>query len=169
MPEPAVNGASGIAVGMATNIPPHNLGEICDAVTILLDNPEISTDELTKSSRARTSPPAASSSAAQAIKQAYGDGRGRIVIRARTHVEETRTGRAQIIVTELPYQVNKAPSSASIAELVKARKIEGISDLRDESRPPRHAHRHRAEARRPGRAPSSTPSTSTRRCSPPSP
>ncbi|HEY7466038.1 MAG TPA: DNA gyrase subunit A, partial [Dehalococcoidia bacterium] len=114
-------------------IPPHNLTEVCDAIAAMIDRPEISTEELTDIVKGPDFPTGGIIFGRQAIKQAYSDGRGRIVVRARTHVEESRTGRTQIIVTELPYQVNKAALVARIAELVKARKIEGISDLRDES------------------------------------
>ena len=133
IPNLLVNGASGIGVSLATNIPPHNLGEVLDAVTALLDNPDISSDELTNIVKGPDFPTGGMIFGRNAIKQAYSDGRGRIVVRARAHAEESRTGRAQIVVTELPYQVNKAALVARIADLVKTRKIDGISDLRDES------------------------------------
>ena len=133
VPNLLINGASGIGVSLATNIPPHNLGEVCDAISLLLDQPESTTDELTEIVKGPDFPTGGIIFGRQAIKQAYSDGRGRIVVRARAHVEEAPSGRAQIIVTELPFQVNKAALVGRIAELVKARKIEGISDLRDES------------------------------------
>jgi DNA gyrase subunit A len=150
VPNLLVNGASGIGVSLATNIPPHNLGEIIDAVAALIDRPEITTDELCNIVKGPDFPTGGIIFGKQAIKQAYSDGRGRIVVRARAHVEESRSGRAQIIVTELPFQVNKAALVARIAELVKARKIEGISDLRDES--DRHGMRIVIELGRGGQA-----------------
>ena len=150
VPNLLINGASGIGVSLATNIPPHNLTEICDAMQALLDNPDITTDELTNIVKGPDFPTGGIIFGRQAIKQAYSDGRGRIVIRARTHVEESRTGRAQIIVTELPFQVNKAALVGRIAELVKTRKIDGISDLRDES--DRHGMRIVIELSRGGQA-----------------
>jgi DNA gyrase subunit A len=133
IPNLLINGASGIGVSLATNIPPHNLSEVLDAVSALLDNPDISSDELTNIIKGPDFPTGGIIFGRNAIKQAYSDGRGRIVVRARAHIEESRTGRAQIVVTELPYQVNKAALVSRIAELVKQRKIEGISDLRDET------------------------------------
>src|SRR4051812_16464699 len=133
VPNLLINGASGIGVSLATNIPPHNLTEVCDAISAMLENPDISNDEITDIIKGPDFPTGGIIFDRQGIKQAYADGRGRIVIRSRAHVEESRTGRAQIIVTELPFQVNKAALVARIAELVKTRKIEGISDLRDES------------------------------------
>src|SRR4051812_25724962 len=133
VPNLLVNGASGIGVSLATNIPPHNLGEVVDAMTAMLNNPDITSDELSDIIKGPDFPTGGIIFGKQAIKQAYAEGRGRIVIRAKARTEESRTGRLQIIVTELPFQVNKAALVARIAELVKARKIEGISDLRDES------------------------------------
>jgi DNA gyrase subunit A len=133
IPNLLVNGASGIGVSLATNIPPHNLNEVVDAMIAVLNDPDIASDELTNIIKGPDFPTGGIIFGRQAIKQAYSEGRGRIVIRARAHTEESRTGRLQIIVTELPFQVNKASLVARIAELVKARKIEGISDLRDES------------------------------------
>jgi DNA gyrase subunit A len=150
VPNLLINGASGIGVSLATNIPPHNLGEICDAMTLLLERPDVTTEELTNIVKGPDFPTGGIIFGRQAIRQTYSDGRGRIVVRARTHVEESRTGRAQIIVTELPYQVNKAALVARIAELVKARKIDGISDLRDES--DRHGMRVVIELSRGGQA-----------------
>lgn len=150
VPNLLINGASGIGVSLATNIPPHNLGEVCDALIALIDRPETTTDELTNIVKGPDFPTGGIIFGRQAIRQTYSDGRGRIVTRARTHVEESRTGRTQLIITELPYQVNKAALVARIAELVKARKIEGISDLRDES--DRHGMRVVIELGRGGQA-----------------
>ena len=150
VPSLLINGASGIGVSLATNIPPHNLSEVCDAVTVLIDRPEMTTDELTGIIKGPDFPTGGIIFGRQAIKQTYSDGRGRIVVRGRAHIEEARSGRAQIVVTELPFQVNKAALIARIAELVKARKIEGISDLRDES--DRHGMRVVIEMGRSGQA-----------------
>jgi DNA gyrase subunit A len=132
LPNLLVNGASGIAVGMATNIPPHNLGEVVDALVRLIDDPEISTEDLV---RIIPGPdfPTGGMIYARDIAQVYATGHGRIVMRAQVEFEESRNGREQIIVRELPYQVNKARLLSSIAELVNEKKIEGIADLRDES------------------------------------
>jgi DNA gyrase subunit A len=134
VPNLLVNGAAGIAVGMATNIPPHNLGEVIDAVSALIDNPELSVDELMQYLPGPDFPTGGIINGAAGIVQAYRTGRGRILIRARTEIEtDPETGREAIIVTELPYQVNKARLIEKIAELVKEKKLEGISELRDES------------------------------------
>ena len=133
-PHLLVNGASGIAVGMATNIPPHNLGEVIDAVLALIDDPNISLLELIKRIPGPDFPTAGIINGAQGIYAAYTTGRGRVHTRARTHIEPLDDkGRESIIVTELPYQVNKARLVEKIAELVRDKKIEGISELRDES------------------------------------
>ena len=132
LPNLLVNGASGIAVGMATNIPPHNLGEVCDALVRLIDDPEISTEDLVRIIPGPDFPTGAMIYARD-IAQVYATGHGRIVMRAQVEFEESRNGREQIIVRELPYQVNKARLLANIAELVNDKKIEGIADLRDES------------------------------------
>jgi DNA gyrase subunit A len=150
VPNLLINGASGIGVSLATNIPPHNLGEVCDALAQLIDRPDITSDELTNIIKGPDFPTGGIIFGRQAIKQAYSDGRGRIVVRAKSHVEEIRNGRAAIIVTEVPYQVNKAALVARIAELVKTRKIDGISDLRDES--DRHGMRIVIELGRGGQA-----------------
>lgn len=150
VPNLLINGASGIGVSLATNIPPHNLGEVCDALALLIENPEATTEDLTGIIRGPDFPTGGIIFGRQAIRQAYSDGRGRIVVRARTHVEEIRNGRTAIIVTEVPYQVNKAALIARIAELVKAKRIEGISDLRDES--DRHGLRVVIELSRGGQA-----------------
>ncbi len=133
-PNLLVNGSAGIAVGMATNVPPHNLGEVIDACVALIDDPEIGVDGLMDYLPGPDFPTAAIINGADGIRDAYRTGRGRVYIRARTHMEPLEGGqREAIIVTELPYQVNKARLIEKIAELVKERKLEGISELRDES------------------------------------
>jgi DNA gyrase subunit A len=134
LPNLLVNGASGIAVGMATNIPPHNLSEVCDGLIHLIDNPEATVDELIEIIPGPDFPTGGIILGREGIKAAYATGKGRVVIRARTVIEEAGRGnRFQIIVTELPYQVNKAALIEKIAELVKVGRIDGIHDLRDES------------------------------------
>jgi len=133
LPNLLVNGASGIAVGMATNIPPHNLGEVVDAMVYLIDNPEATVEELVERLPGPDFPTGGIILGREGILAAYATGRGRIVVRARAHIEETGRGRTSIIVTELPYQVNKAALIERIAELVKSGRLEGIHDLRDES------------------------------------
>jgi len=150
VPNLLVNGASGIGVSLATNIPPHNLGEVADAIALLIDEPDTTVDELTNIILGPDFPTGGIIFGREGIRRAYREGRGRIVTRARAHVEEARSGRPQIIVTELPFQVNKAAMVGRIAELVKARKIEGISDLRDES--DRHGMRVVIELGRTGQA-----------------
>ena len=132
-PNLLVNGAGGIAVGMATNIPPHNLGEVIDACCALVDNPETSIDQLLELVPGPDFPTGASIIGRTAIREAAHFGRGSIVMRARTHIEEIRKDREAIVVTEIPYQVNKARMIERIAELVHEKVIEGIADLRDES------------------------------------
>ena len=167
-PNLLVNGASGIAVGMATSIPPHNLAEICDAVTLLIDAPDTTTDDLVEIVKGPDFPTGGiiyrmrreheydadgqrQDVLRDAVKQTYADGRGRIIVQARTHIEESARGnRMQIIVNELPYQVNKAAMIERIAHLVRDKKIEGISDLRDES--DRHGMRIVIELSRTGQA-----------------
>ena len=134
VPNLLVNGSSGIAVGMATNIPPHNLTEVVNACLALIDKPDSSIDDLMQLVPAPDFPTAGILYGVDEIRQAYRTGRGRVVIRARAAVEtDEKRGRQSIIVTELPYQVNKANLLEKIAELVKDGKIEGISELRDES------------------------------------
>ncbi|HGG58753.1 MAG TPA: DNA gyrase subunit A, partial [Gammaproteobacteria bacterium] len=135
IPNLLVNGSAGIAVGMATNIPPHNLGEIVDACVAVIDDPSISIDDLMEHVPGPDFPTAAFINGARGIRQAYKTGRGKIYMRARTHFETDSSGGRgdRIIVTELPYQVNKAKLLEKIAELVKEKKIEGITELRDES------------------------------------
>ena len=132
IPNLLVNGTSGIAVGMATNIPPHNLNEIIAGCLALIDNPNTTIDELIHLIPGPDFPTAAIINGRSGIIDAYRTGRGRVYVRARTHIEEEE-GRQAIIITELPYQVNKAKLVEKIAELVKDKKIEGISNLRDES------------------------------------
>ncbi|MCS7173202.1 MAG: DNA gyrase subunit A [Armatimonadetes bacterium] len=132
-PNLLANGASGIAVGMATNIPPHNLREICDALVALLEDPALSTEELMKIVRGPDFPTGGLILGREGIREAYTKGRGTIVMRAKAHIEELRGGRAAIVVTELPYMVNKAALISRIAELVREKRIQGIGDLRDES------------------------------------
>jgi DNA gyrase subunit A len=128
-----VNGSAGIAVGMATNIPPHNLAEITSACIRLIDEPDATIDQLMEHVPGPDFPTAGIINGADGIREAYLTGRGRIYLRARYHVEESTTGKLSIIVTELPYQVNKARLMEKIAHLVKDGKLEGISGLRDES------------------------------------
>ncbi|MBL8247402.1 MAG: DNA gyrase subunit A, partial [Candidatus Competibacter sp.] len=134
LPNLLVNGSSGIAVGMATNIPPHNLGEVVDACIALIDNPALTISDLIRHIPGPDFPTAALINGTRGIHEAYETGRGRIQMRARTEIETDETrNRQAIIVTELPYQVNKARLIEKIAELVKDKKLEGISELRDES------------------------------------
>lgn len=131
-PNLLVNGSSGIAVGMATNIPPHNLGEIIDGTVMLIDNPETTVLELMTVIKGPDFPTGAIIMGKAGIRAAYETGRGRVIVRAKAEIEE-ENGRHKIIVTEIPYQVNKAKLIENIADLVKDKKIVGISDLRDES------------------------------------
>jgi len=134
LPNLLINGGSGIAVGMATNIPPHNLGEVCDALSYLIDNPEATIEELIQFIKGPDFPTGGIILGQEGIKHAYATGHGRVVVRAKTHVGDIPgVGRRQIVVTELPYQTNKAALVEKIAELVKDKKISGISELRDES------------------------------------
>lgn len=141
IPNLLVNGATGIAVGMATSIPPHNLGEICDALVYMLRAwsrlEDISVEELTRHIKGPDFPTGGlvldPANSEEGLLAAYGTGRGRVTIRARVHMEETTRGRSRILITELPYQVNKAALIERIAELVRGGTIEGIADLRDES------------------------------------
>ena len=132
-PNLLVNGSGGIAVGMATNIPPHNLGETIDALIALIDNPDITVDELMTVLPGPDFPTGGIIMGRSGIAQAYRTGRGRIVVRAKTEIEQYGANRSRIIVTEIPYQVNKAMLVERIAELVHDKRVEGISDLRDET------------------------------------
>ncbi|WP_265820859.1 DNA gyrase subunit A [Geovibrio ferrireducens] len=133
IPNLLVNGTSGIAVGMATNIPPHNLNEAVDALMLMIDNPEYTEEDIFSVIKGPDFPTAGMILGREDIYKAYRTGRGSITIRAKTHIEETKTGREVIVVDELPYQVNKALLIEKIAELVRDKIITGISDLRDES------------------------------------
>jgi DNA gyrase subunit A len=132
-PNLLVNGAGGIAVGMATNMPPHNLGEVIDGCLAYIDNPAIAVEELTEIIPGPDFPTGGSIMGRAGIRQAYATGRGSIVMRAKSEVEEIRKDREAIVFTEIPYQVNKATLIEKIADLVREKKVEGISDLRDES------------------------------------
>lgn len=132
-PNLLVNGSNGIAVGMATSIPPHNLGETIDAAVKIIDEPECSIDDLCKIVKGPDFPTGAIIMGKNSAKQAYKTGQGKVVVRAVTEIEETNKGRQQIIVTEIPYQVNKARLIEKMADLVKEKRIEGISEIRDES------------------------------------
>jgi len=132
-PNLLVNGSSGIAVGMATNIPPHNLGEIIDGVIYYIDNPESTVKDLMKKIKGPDFPTGGIIMGIGGIREAYETGRGRLVVRGRVHQEQPKKGKTQVIITELPYQVNKSRLVEKIAELVRTKKIEGINDLRDES------------------------------------
>jgi DNA gyrase subunit A len=133
VPNLLINGSSGIAVGMATNIPPHNLNEVIGALLAMVEDPDLDVDGIMQHLPGPDFPTAAIINGADGIEQAYRTGRGRIYLRARSHVETDDNGRARIVVTELPYQVNKARLLEKIAELVRHKKLEGISELRDES------------------------------------
>ena len=132
-PNLLVNGSSGIAVGMATNIPPHNLGEVTEAVCMMIDNPDVTTEELMEVLPGPDFPTGGIIMGTQGIKDAYETGRGSITVRAKVHVESTKNGRQRLVVTEIPYQVNKGLLQEKIAQAVNEKKIEGISDMRDES------------------------------------
>ena len=132
-PNLLVNGSGGIAVGMATNIPPHNLGEVIDGCVAMIDNPAVTNEELINIIPGPDFPTGGIIMGRSGIRKAYRTGRGRIVVRARTEIEPMGPNRSRIIVTEIPYQVNKANLVAKIADLVHEKKVEGISDLRDES------------------------------------
>lgn len=132
-PNLLVNGSSGIAVGMATNIPPHNLGEIIDGTVAFIDDPEITIDELMKHVKGPDFPTSGIILGKSGIKSAYRTGRGRVKVRGKVEFTTTKKGKKQIIITEIPYMVNKAKLVEKIADLVKDKKVEGISDLRDET------------------------------------
>ena len=132
-PSLLVNGSSGIAVGMATNIPPHNLTEVINGIVAIIDNPELDTDELLSYIKGPDFPTAGIIMGLGGIRSAYTTGRGKIIMRARTEIEQMTHDRERIVVTELPYQVNKSRLIEKIAELVKDKRVDGISDIRDES------------------------------------
>jgi len=133
LPNLIVNGSSGIAVGMATNIPPHNLTEAVDGLIALIENPDLEVEELCKIIQGPDFPTGGVIYGRSGIYEAYVKGRGKIQVRAKAYIERERTGKESIIITEIPYQVNKAKLIEKIAELVRLKKIEGISDIRDES------------------------------------
>ena len=182
LPNLLINGSSGIAVGMATNIPPHHLGEVVDATIALIDDPEMTVDELCElvlgpdfptggtifRFETRRNSITGEMETIDAIREMYAHGRGRVVVRAQVAFEENRKGRMAIVVTELPYQVNKATLMEKIAELVKTKRIDGHQRPARRVRPRRHAHVHRADARRqPAQGPQQ-PVQAHRRCRRPS-
>ena len=132
-PNLLVNGTSGIAVGMATNIPPHNLGEVIDGMCCLIDNPDATLDELMEHIQGPDFPTYGVIMGRAGIRAAYGTGRGKITVRAKAEIVEKKNGRFEIQITEIPYMVNKARLIESIADLVKDKRIEGISDVNDYS------------------------------------
>ncbi len=133
IPNLLVNGSSGIAVGMATSIPPHNLNEVIDGIIALIENPDISIDELMKYVKGPDFPTGGIIYGISGIKKAYHEGRGRVVIRGKVNIEKVKGDRDRIVITEIPYQVNKANLITKIADLVRNKQIEGIADIRDES------------------------------------
>ena len=133
IPNLLVNGSTGIAVGMATNIPPHNLGEVIDGCCAYIDNPAVTFEELLALIPGPDFPTGASILGRTGIYEAFRTGRGSILLRAKSHVEEIRKDRPAIVVTEIPYQVNKSRLLERIAEIVNDKTVEGIADLRDES------------------------------------
>ncbi|MEG1779634.1 MAG: DNA gyrase subunit A, partial [Oscillospiraceae bacterium] len=132
-PNIIVNGTSGIAVGMATNIPPHNLGEVIDGTVAFIDNPELTNLEMMQYIKGPDFPTGATILGNSSIKRAYETGRGIITIRSKCEIKENKNGKHEIIVSEIPYQVNKSVLIQKIADLVKDKIVDGISDLRDES------------------------------------
>ncbi|PKQ16822.1 MAG: DNA gyrase subunit A [Actinobacteria bacterium HGW-Actinobacteria-7] len=132
-PNLLVNGSAGIAVGMATNIPPHNLGEVIDATRMLIENPDATVEELMTVLPGPDFPTGGAIMGAEGIRSAYETGRGSLSVRGKAHIEQTSTGRTRIIITEIPYQVNKSKLVTKIADLVREKKLVEISDLRDES------------------------------------
>src|SRR6266540_14684 len=151
-PNLLVNGSQGIAVGMATNIPPHNLGEVIDGVVAVIDDPDVTIKELMRKIKGPDFPTAGLIMGRDGINDAYETGRGSIKMRARVEIEEGRLGRMRLVATELPYMVNKSRLAEKIAHLVQTRKISDIADLKDE--PGRHAPGDRAQAeRQPARGP----------------
>jgi DNA gyrase subunit A len=146
LPNLLLNGSTGIAVGMATNIPPHNLVEVCSGIIYLIDNPDATTEDLSRIVRGPDFPTGGIIQGREGIRNTYANGRGRIVVRAKTVLEEAERGRMSIVVTELPYQVNKAELVKKIAEMARDKKIDGISEIRDES--DRHGMRMLIELKR---------------------
>lgn len=133
LPNLLVNGSSGIAVGMATNIPPHNLTEVCQAIAFLIDHPQATIDELVEFVPAPDFPTGGIILGVEEVRKAYTTGQGRVVVRAKADITDLPKGRRQILITELPYQINKAELVERIAKLTKDKKVEGISEIRDES------------------------------------
>ena len=133
IPNLLINGSSGIAVGMATNIPPHNLTEVLDACLHILDNPDASVDDLIKIVKGPDFPLGGIITGIDGIEQAYRTGQGKVYVRGKTAIEEMKGGKEAIIITEIPFMVNKARMLERIAELVKEKKLEGIGEIRDES------------------------------------
>src|SRR3989339_124567 len=133
IPNLIINGSMGIAVGMATNIPPHNLGEVISAILQLLKDPEVTIDDLMEHVKGPDFPTGGIIYGVNELKQMYATGRGGVVVRAKTEIQELKNGKFQIIVNEIPYQVNKSVLVSKIAELVRDKKIQGITDIRDES------------------------------------
>src|SRR2546422_453570 len=150
LPNLMINGSSGIAVGMTTNIPPHNLGEVCDAEIYLIEHPDATTEDLMKIVKGPDFPTGGIIIGREGIAAAYGTGHGRLMVRARHTFEEAKNGRERIIITEIPYMVNKATLVTRIADLVGERKLEGIADLNDES--DRHGMRIVIELKKDARA-----------------
>jgi DNA gyrase subunit A len=148
LPNLLINGSSGIAVGMATNIPPHNLTEVCEAISYLIENPEAEIEDLMKFIKGPDFPTAGIIRGQEGIENAYASGQGKVVVRARVAEEKTKAGKLSLVVTELPYQTNKAALVEKIAEMARDRKIEGIGEVRDES--DRHGMRIVIEVRRDG-------------------
>src|SRR5437667_1849252 len=146
LPNLLLNGSTGIAVGMATNIPPHNLIEVCSGIIYLIENPDATTEDLSRIVRGPDFPTGGIIQGREGIRNTYANGRGRVVVRARTMLEEAERGRMSIVVTELPYQVNKAELVKKIAEMARDKKIDGISEIRDES--DRHGMRILIELKR---------------------
>jgi len=165
IPNLMINGSAGIAVGMATNIPPHNLGEVVDGLLMMIDDPEVTIQELMKAVKGPDFPTAGIIYGLEGIHNAYTHGRGLIQVRAKAYIEkEPRTEKESIIITELPYQVNKARLIENIADLLRDKRIEGIGDLRDES--DREGMRIVLELKKGEMAPeSSTSSINILRCS----
>src|SRR5437867_567286 len=132
LPNLLLNGSTGIAVGMATNIPPHNLMEVCSGIIYLIGNPDATTEDLSRIVRGPDFPTGGIIQGREGIRNTYANGRGRVVVRARTKIEEVERARMSIVVTELPYQVNKAELVKKIAEMARDKKIEGITEIRSE-------------------------------------
>ena len=133
VPTLLINGSEGIAVGMATKIPPHNLTEIVNGLVSIIENPDTTTEELMGHIKGPDFPTAGLIMGVDGLSDAYGTGRGKIKMRARAHIETAKNGKDSVVVTELPYQCNKASLVEKIADLVRDKKIVGITDLRDES------------------------------------